>query len=193
MSSKKEIAKILITGPFNAGKTTLIRHISDEQSSGKDVQATDILAQFKGMTTVGLDFGILHVDDTLDVHLFGTPGQSRFNFMWKILSRGALGTIFLIDSSSQRAIDEGKSMFQYYRQRSDDPIIIGATKRDVEGARAIDVLTRELDVGDTLVIPCDPRKVEDSKTLVLSLLQAIIDQQTGAGVEEAYDDLMDLE
>jgi len=193
--ARKEIAKILITGPFNAGKTTLIRHISDEQSSGKDVRATDVLAQFKGMTTVGLDFGILHVDDTLDVHLFGTPGQSRFNFMWRILSKGALGTIFLIDSSSQRAIDEGKSMFQYYRERSDDPIIIGATKRDEPGAKPINVLVQELDIGDTTVIPCDPRKVEDSKTLVLSLLQAIIDAQTGGVVEEDddYDDLMDLE
>ncbi|MDQ6979812.1 MAG: ATP/GTP-binding protein [Mariprofundaceae bacterium] len=192
--ARKEIAKILITGPFNAGKTTLIRHISDEQSSGKDVQATDALAQFKGMTTVGLDFGILHVDDTLDVHLFGTPGQSRFNFMWRILSKGALGTIFLIDSSSQRAIDEGKGMFQYYRERSDDPIIIGATKRDEPGAKAIDVLVQELNVGDTTVIPCDPRKVEDSKTLVLSLLQAIIDAQTGGVADDDdYDDLMDLE
>jgi len=192
--ARKEIAKILITGPFNAGKTTLIRHISDEQSSGKDVQATDVLAQFKGMTTVGLDFGILHVDDTLDVHLFGTPGQSRFNFMWRILSKGALGTIFLIDSSSQRAIDEGKSMFQYYRERSDDPIIIGATKRDEPNAKPIDVLVKELNVGDTTVIPCDPRKVEDSKTLVLSLLQAIIDAQTGGNADDDdYDDLMDLE
>lgn len=190
----KEIAKILITGPFNAGKTTLIKHISDEQSSGKDVQATDVLSQFKGMTTVGLDFGILHVDEGLDVHMFGTPGQSRFNFMWKILSRGALGTIFLIDSSSQRAIDEGKSMLQYYRERSDDPIVIGATKRDVAGAKPIDMLALELEAGDITVVPCDPREVEDSKTLVLTLLQAIIDRQNvGAEADDDFDDLMDLE
>ena len=178
MTIKKNIAKILITGPFNAGKTTLIKFVSDEQTSGKDVQATDALAQYKSMTTVGLDFGILHVDDELDVHLFGTPGQSRFNFMWKILSKGALGTIFLIDSSSQRAIDEGKAMYKYYRELSEMPIIIGATKRDLPGAKELDELGRELETGDTPIIPCDPRKKEDSKLLVLSLLQEIISQST---------------
>jgi len=175
-TSKKNIAKILITGPFNAGKTTLIKFVSDEQTSGKDVQATDALAQYKSMTTVGLDFGILHVDDELDVHLFGTPGQARFNFMWKILSKGALGTVFLIDSSSQRAIDEGKVMYKFYRELSDMPIVIGATKRDLPEAKDLDTLAIELDTGDTPIIPCDPREKEDSKLLVLSLLQEIIAQ-----------------
>jgi len=188
MIAKKDIAKILITGPFNAGKTTLIQFVSDEQTSGKDVQATDALAQYKSMTTVGLDFGILHVDDELDVHLFGTPGQARFNFMWKILSKGALGTIFLIDSSSQRAIDEGKEMLKFYRNLSDMPIIIGATKRDLAGAKDINELGQELGIVDMPIIPCDPRKKDDSKLLVLSLFQEIICQSA----EPEDDTLLDL-
>ncbi|MDQ7058835.1 MAG: ATP/GTP-binding protein [Ghiorsea sp.] len=171
----KDIAKILVTGPFNAGKTTLIKYVTSEQLLSKDVKATDRLAKFKAMTTVGLDFGILHVDDSLDVHLFGTPGQARFNFMWKLLAKGALGTIFLIDSSSQRAIDEGKLMYEFYRKQSNTPIIIGATKRDIKGAKDIDALTIELGIDKIhAVIPCDPRKKEDSKMLVLSLLQQVI-------------------
>jgi len=182
--TQKSIAKILITGPFNAGKTTLIRYVSDEQTSGKDVQATDALAQYKSMTTVGLDFGILHVDEELDVHLFGTPGQARFNFMWKILSKGALGTIFLIDSSSQRAIDEAKKMYQFYRELSDMPIIIGATKRDLPDAKDLDALALELDTGDTPIIPCDTRKPDDSRLLVLSLLEEIITRATPPNEDE---------
>jgi len=187
MSYRKDVAKILITGPFNAGKTTLIKFISDEQTSGKDVQATDVLAQYKSMTTVGLDFGILHVDDTLDVHLFGTPGQARFNFMWKILSKGALGTVFLIDSSNQRAIDEGKIMYKFYRELSDTPIIIGATKRDLPEAKDLADLACELNIGDTTIIPCDPREKEDSKMLVLALLQEIISQSMEAEDELTLD------
>ncbi len=185
--TQKSIAKILITGPFNAGKTTLIRYVSDEQTSGKDVQATDVLAQFKAMTTVGMDFGILHVDEALDVHLFGTPGQARFNFMWKILSKGALGTIFLIDSSSQRAIDEAKKMYQFYREISDMPIVIGATKRDLPDAKDLDALALELDTGDTPIIPCDTREKDDSKLLVLTLLEEIITQATATS--DAEDEL----
>jgi len=145
------------------------------------------LAQYKSMTTVGLDFGILHVDEALDVHLFGTPGQARFNFMWKILSKGALGTIFLVDSSSQRAIDEGKLMYQFYRELSDMPIVIGATKRDLEHAKDLTELAHELNIGDTVMIPCDPREKEDSKMLVLALLQEIISQTMD------QDDDLDLE
>jgi len=186
--AQKDIAKILVTGSFAAGKTTLIRFVSSEQLLSKDVKATDGLARFKAMTTVGLDFGILHVDDTLDVHLFGTPGQSRFNFMWKVLSRGALGTIFLVDSSSQRAIDEGKKMYQYYRNKADTPIIIGATHRDKEDARDLDALADALGAEDANIIPCDPRQKEDSKTLVLALLQELMESEADDVEEESFDD-----
>jgi len=193
MENKKDIAKILVTGPFSAGKTTLIKYVTSEQLLSKDVKTTDRLAKFKAMTTVGLDFGVLHVDDSLDVHLFGTPGQVRFNFMWKLLARGSLGTIFLIDSSSQRAIDEGRLMYEYYRKQSDAPIIIGATKQDLEGAKDIDSLTLELGIHEKhTVIACDPRKKEDSKLLVLSLLQQVIfDEEEDEGIQ--FDDDDDFE
>jgi len=59
---------------------------------------------------------------------------------------------------------------------SDMPIIIGATKRDLPEAKDLNLLADELEVGDTTIIPCDPREKEDSKMLVLSLLQEIISQ-----------------
>ncbi len=178
--NEKSIAKILVTGPFNAGKTTLIRFITDEQLLSRDVETTDRLATFKPLTTVGLDFGILHVNDQLDVHLFGTPGQARFNFMWEVLSRGALGTVFLVDSSNESAIEEGRLMCRYYRAhqyyhtRSEAPLIIGATKRDQPGAVALEELSERLEIPEDMIIPCDPRKKEDSTMLVACLLEQLI-------------------
>jgi len=58
------------------------------------------------------------------------------------------------------------------------PIIIGATKRDLPEAKGLDELARELGTGDTPIIPCDPREKEDSKFLILSLLQEIITRST---------------
>jgi len=180
---KKEIAKILITGPFNSGKSTLIKYLSDEQHANNDVEATDELAQFKTLTTVGLDFGVLHVDDELDVHLFGTPGQARFNFMWKTLSIGALGTILLVDSSNQKAIAEAKLMYEFYREISNMPIIVAATKQDLAEAQSITYIATALGVEQEAVIACNPCLKEDSKNVVIALLEEIIKRDA---LEEAF-------
>lgn len=168
------IAKILVTGPFGSGKTTLIEHVSDEQFSGKEVATTGELAQFKGMTTVGMDFGVIHVDDDLDVHLFGTPGQARFNFMWKILSKGALGGVFLVDSASERALSEAEAMIKPWADMPAFPVVVGATKQDVSGAISLDDLAARLHLGDIPLFAVDARQREDNQLLVMSLLQEIL-------------------
>ncbi len=182
------IAKIIISGPFGSGKTTLIQHVSDEQFSGKDVPTTGELSQFKAMTTVGMDFGILKVDDELSVHLFGTPGQSRFAFMWKILSKGALGGVLLVDTVADRAVSEAKEMIQVWKDIADFPVVIGATKQDLPNAMPLEKLAAELDSGDIPIFTVDARKQEDNRMLVMALLQEILlaeesDLATGDALE----------
>lgn len=191
-TEEKQIVKLVITGPVNAGKTTMVQNLSDSQVAATDVSATDQVSQLKAMTTVGLDFGILKIDDTLELHLFGTPGQSRFNFMWNILSKGSIGAIFLVDSTSDDSLQEMKKMFTYYEENVDLPVIVGATKQDLPGARSIDELTDILDLGNVMILPVDARKKEGSKMLALTLLgNALVDAQ-GSGDyddDEDYDDL----
>lgn len=182
------IAKITVSGPFGSGKTTLIKHVSDEQFSGKDVPTTGVLAQFKSMTTVGLDFGILNVDDDLDVHLFGTPGQSRFNFMWKILSKGALGGILLVDTASDRALVEAQDMIKIWKEIPDFPLVIGATKQDLPEAISLDALAETLASEETPMFTVDARKREDNRMLVMALLQEILLAEQG----DSEEDLLEL-
>jgi len=182
----KQIVKLVITGPVNAGKTTMVQNLSDSQIAATDVAATDHVSQLKTMTTVGLDFGILKIDDTLELHLFGTPGQSRFNFMWNILSKGAIGAIFLVDSTSDDSLQEMKKMFDYFAKNVDLPVVVGATKQDMEGAKSIEELKELLNLGDIMIIPVDARKKEESKILALTLLgNALVDAQDEEG---DYDD-----
>ena len=83
---------------MGAGKTTAIGAISEITPITTDVKNNDQSVQ-KALTTVGLDYGEVTLSNGDKVHLYGTPGQKRFDFMWKILARGALGLIVLIDNS----------------------------------------------------------------------------------------------
>lgn len=91
------VHKILISGTTGAGKTTAIAAVSEIAPLSTDVRNTDS-GLAKSMTTVGLDYGEVTLEGGEKLRLYGTPGQKRFDFMWKILARGALGLIILIDN-----------------------------------------------------------------------------------------------
>jgi len=190
-SEDKQIVKLVITGPVNAGKTTMVQNLSDSQIAATDVAATDQVSQLKAMTTVGLDFGILKIDDGLELHLFGTPGQARFNFMWNILSKGAIGAIFLVDSTSDESLQEMKKMFDYYSEHVDLPAIVGATKQDLSGAKSVEQIAAILELDPDLVFAVDARQKEGSKMLALTLLgNALVAAQADGDYDDSdYDDL----
>ena len=91
-------AKIVFTGPPNSGKTTAIAALSDTAPVVTDVSNHDA-ALGKARTTVGMDYGVVSLGGSEQVRLFGTPGQKRFDFMWRILVRNAIGIAILIDNS----------------------------------------------------------------------------------------------
>ena len=82
--------KIVITGPFNAGKTSLIKAVSEITVLSTERQVSDSSGEGDGETTVAMDFGRITVSDDVVLYLFGTPGQARFSFMWETLSEGML-------------------------------------------------------------------------------------------------------
>jgi small GTP-binding protein len=84
--------KIVIFGAFGAGKTTLVRTI-DPHSRHIEADGPG------GTTTVALDYGRLQADGG-SIHLFGTPGQERFEFAREVISRGMDGAILLVDVTS---------------------------------------------------------------------------------------------
>ncbi len=89
--------KILFSGTTGAGKTTAIGQVSEIPPMSTDVRNNDS-GLSKEMTTVGMDYGEVTLEGGDKLRLYGTPGQKRFDFMWKILSKGALGLIILIDN-----------------------------------------------------------------------------------------------
>ncbi|MEV4560408.1 ATP/GTP-binding protein [Kitasatospora sp. NPDC049285] len=110
-STVQGTVKILVTGPFGVGKTTLVGSLSEivplrteETMTAAGAGVDDVAGRpGKTTTTVALDFGRITLNPQLALYLFGTPGQQRFKPLWEDLSRGALGAIALVDS---RRIEE---------------------------------------------------------------------------------------
>src|SRR6476660_9511141 len=90
--------KIVVTGPFSAGKSTLIRTISEITVLSTEKDITDETKSRKAETTVAMDFGRITIDKDQVLYLFGTPGQDRFDFMWEIRGEGMIGYILLLDA-----------------------------------------------------------------------------------------------
>ncbi|MCK5716644.1 MAG: ATP/GTP-binding protein, partial [Thiomargarita sp.] len=93
--------KLIFTGPPGAGKTTAISVISDTPVITTEAKTSirDSHHPDKDSITVGLDYGSIKLSKEEKIHLYGTPGQERFDFMWKIIKEGGLGLILLIDNA----------------------------------------------------------------------------------------------
>lgn len=164
--------KILFTGTMGAGKTTAIGAVSETPPIVTDVENND-LSHSKARTTVGLDFGQFTLDNGDRIRLFGTPGQSRFDFLWKILSKNALGMIILSDNTRP---DPLADLRVYLEGFSDDlksmPCAIGVGRLDQSPSPSLDDYIDEL-ARHNLVLPVlevDVRKREDVLLLIDTLL-----------------------
>jgi signal recognition particle receptor subunit beta len=96
-----EVFKILVTGPFAAGKTSLIQSVSQTPVISTDVVTSGAESDVKSHTTVAMDFGTYRlVGDETSLLLFGTPGQARFRFMTTVLKGDVDVVAFVIDAEA---------------------------------------------------------------------------------------------
>lgn len=168
--------KIIITGPVGSGKTTAITTLSDCAPVSTDQRATDMTQLKKSDTTVAMDYGTMTLDGQEKIHLYGTPGQERFNFMWDILSNNGLGLILLLDN---RRKDPMKDMTFFVTSFKDyimnTAVVIGITQTDVMPLIKKDQYHRKLkDLGCRgAIFEVDARSINDMSYLTQALLFTI--------------------
>ena len=129
--------KVLFTGSVCSGKTTAIRSLSDIETVDTDAGVTDSAILRKKKTTIAMDYGVLELTDSSKLHLYGTPGQERFKFMWQLmmsdLVHDAEALILLVDNTRN---DPFKDIRFYVEEFRDFIIrrrlIIAVTHSDVE-------------------------------------------------------------
>jgi len=169
--------KIVFSGPVGAGKTTAIGAVSDIPPVVTDVRASDDVALQKGSTTVAMDYGVLDLDSGERVHLFGTPGQERFDFMWEILGEGMLGYVVLVDAEREDSLHEAAGILGAFRRMARVPYVVALNRSsgidDGEEARIRERLELRSDIA---LLPCDATDKESVKSVLLALLYAVLDE-----------------
>ena len=173
-----QTVKMVITGPFNAGKTEFIRSVSeiDVVSTERSISSLDEKT-VKEATTVAMDFGRITVDDDLVLYLFGTPGQRRFDFMWEILSEGMLGFVVMVDSTRPETFREARSILETFRAYAPTPYVVAANKQDVNDAWEVDDIRHALRLDPKVkLVECIATDRDSVKTILLELLYSILNE-----------------
>ena len=163
--------KIVFSGPVGAGKTTSLFSVSDEKPVNTEVKSTEDIG--KENTTVAMDYGTLQLENGIKLHLYATPGQERFSYMWNILGAGSSGLVLLIDQSRPHPMAELRFFLTEFRKIiKDAPIVIALTKMDLADESHLERIYRFLEEEglDYPVFELDTRKKEKVKEVVLSLL-----------------------
>ncbi len=168
--------KFIISGPVGAGKTTAIATLSDIPPVVTDATPTDEVAEQKHQTTVAMDYGTIRLEGGQKVHLYGTPGQERFDFMWDIMTEGALGLLLLLDNSRPDPLDDLERFLRAFSPFLDQaPFCVGITHTDVAAEPPRSAYNRLL-AAQGRVVPVftvDPRSKPDMNLLMLAMLSMI--------------------
>lgn len=168
--------KIIFTGPVGAGKTTAITAISDIEPISTEQVATDETRDKKELTTVAMDYGSMRLDNGEILHLYGTPGQERFNFMWDLLIEGSIGVIIMVDDTDPDPLDSLRSFVSAFKEFIDqNGVVVGISRMELaKGYKISDYqsVMAEFDL-NAPVFEVDARQKDDVILLVQALLYSL--------------------
>ena len=176
--------KILVTGPFAAGKTSMIQSVSQTRVISTDVVTSGDESGVKSHTTVAMDFGTYCLDDDTRLLLFGTPGQARFRFMTNILKGDVDVVAFVIDAEATETHAAAGVELRALLRDLRVPAVIAVNRcDDVEIARR---LARSLGALDgEAVVPCQLIDPDSGREVVVEILLTLLASMEHSNAEVA--------
>lgn len=136
--------RLVIAGTPGCGKSTFVKTISDTEVIETERNATDATSLIKRKTTVAFDYGRFGFGSTFEIQIYGTPGQSRFNFMWDFLIKNAHTYILLVAAHRPSDFHYARQIISFMNQRVQIPMLIGLTHTDCPGVFPSDEIMLKL-------------------------------------------------
>ncbi|MGC9781701.1 MAG: GTP-binding protein [Candidatus Heimdallarchaeota archaeon] len=159
--SPNQDVKIVVTGPYNAGKSEFVQRFGTKP----------INVAVNG-TTVGLDFTHEIIED-YHVHIFGTPGQDHFKDVQQCVARGASGIIMVIDSTDPSTFIQVEALTKRIKAVCGRvPLVVCANKQDKDGAISPDRIKQMIGFKGK-VIGTSALRGEGTKTTITEVLKQI--------------------
>lgn len=153
--------RIMVTGPFNAGKSTVVKALCQKAIS------IDRMG-----TTVAFDYGNVDISG-IEAEVFGTPGQERFEFIFKIFAREVSGVLLVVDATRPEDFERAKGMLNLIGPRI--PYVVLANKSDMHGALAPSDIARKMDLPEgTPIVATVATESKGVREALLILAEMII-------------------
>jgi small GTP-binding protein len=164
--------KILVTGPFGAGKSRLIRTISEIEVVSTERRLTRPGSDGKDHTTVAMDYGRVTLGEAV-LHLTGTPGQARFDFMWDLLSEETDGVVLVVDSTRADTFAEARRLLARCTAHR-RPFVIAANKQDLPKAASLRTIQKAIaPEAEGVVLPCVGTRAASVRQVLTQLVEQV--------------------
>ena len=176
--------KIVFGGTMGAGKSAAINALSDIPVVSTEAVNIDLDAHSKYLTTVGIDYGEISLEDGTKIGLYGTPGQDRFDFMWTIVCQGAIGTVVLIDHSNPDRLKDLEFYLDAFQKYSTN-IVIGVTHIDEQNDQLLKIYYDWMSVNNRHhpLFAVDARQKDDVLLMMETLIASLEVQSVAAEIE----------
>ncbi|GLS05758.1 GTP-binding protein [Chitiniphilus shinanonensis] len=175
--------KLIFAGPVGVGKTTAVAALCHGRLLTTEEDASDVTRLHKDTTTVAFDYGVIDLDGGDRLHVYGLPGQKRFDFMWEILAKDSLGLILLLDNSRSSPCADLKFYVDAFRGFIEQTgLVVGVTRTDSHPLPVLDTYRASLAAlgfKSCPVFEVDPRMRENVVMMVQALLYQLAPELAG--------------